>query len=182
MMSKTSPMASDAFLGSLTSMTNDEDMQGILDAQNHMLGRFEKTNEMLSNFNSLSSQRYNNVHQQFTGHTQLLLDMKGDLDAIFRRLRSLKGKLARDYPRAFSAAIEDEKKPDLGEGDHDNEGASQINQVRTIDGDVEEKEEPDGAREHNDQMDEKGELTSTSNNSTNGAKVTNSEPPVYLVD
>lgn len=81
----------------------------------------------------------------------------------------------------FPAAIEDEKKPDLG-GDHDNEGASQINQVRTIDGDVEEKEEPDGAREHNDQMDEKGELSSTSNNSTNGAKVTNSEPPVYLVD
>lgn len=156
-------------------MTNDEDMQGILDAQNHMLGRFEKTNEMLSNFNSLSSQRYNNVQQQFASHTQLLLDMKADLDAIFRRLRTLKAKLARDYPRAYAAAIKDEKRPDLGDED---DSASETNAGREIDRDVVEKVEPRGAEGENNEVskDKNSGQDSASSKSTNG------EPPVYIVD
>ncbi|KAJ8029991.1 KxDL motif-containing protein 1 [Holothuria leucospilota] len=175
-MSGKSHAASDAFLGSLTSMTNDEDMQGILDAQNHMLGRFEKTNEMLSNFNSLSSQRYDNVQQQFSAHTQLLLDMKADLDIIFRRLRTLKAKLARDYPRAFAAATKDERKPDLGE---DEESLSN-SKTDSLTG-ASEKSSSDGAcaaeKVHHP------ENTIVDKDSSSGANVSkNSEPPVYLVD
>ncbi|XP_003724305.1 kxDL motif-containing protein 1 [Strongylocentrotus purpuratus] len=106
---------SDAFLDSLLSMVNQEDMIAILKAQSQMLDRFEKTNEMLSNFNRLSSKRYEKTFEQFKEHTETLLTMKKDLDSVFRRIRNLKKKLATDYPRAFVAALEDIVPPDLDE-------------------------------------------------------------------
>lgn len=52
------------------------------------LSRFEKTNEMLINFNMLSSSRFETTSQEFKRHTMLLYDMKKDLDVVFRRIRS----------------------------------------------------------------------------------------------
>ena len=46
--------------------------------------RFEKTNEMLLNFNALSATRYENAAVDFRRHTALLLDMKRELDNVFR--------------------------------------------------------------------------------------------------
>lgn len=51
------------------------------------LSRYEKTNEMLINFNLLSSSRYEVTVKEFQNHTQLLSDMKRDLDSIFKRIR-----------------------------------------------------------------------------------------------
>ena len=78
---------SDAFVSSLTSMVNREDTIAILRAQTHMLSRFEKTNETLSNFNKLSAVRYEKTIEQFKKHTQVLMDMKRDLDIVFRKIR-----------------------------------------------------------------------------------------------
>ena len=84
----TSPSpGADAFLDSLLSMVNNEDMVAILKAQSQMLDRFEKTNEMLSNFNRLSAKRYEKTVEQFREHTDTLLTMKKDLDSVFRRIR-----------------------------------------------------------------------------------------------
>lgn len=66
------------------------------------LDRFEKTNEMLLNFNNLSSARLQQMTERFLHHTRTLVEMKRDLDSIFRRIRTLKGKLARQHPEAFS--------------------------------------------------------------------------------
>lgn len=71
--------------------------------QRDMLGRFEKTNEMLINFNMLSSGRYEATLKEFQKHTQLLFDMKKDLDSIFRRIRVVKSRLEKSYPDAFAA-------------------------------------------------------------------------------
>ena len=49
--------------------------------------RFEKTNEMLVNFNQLSSSRYESLVKDFHAHTQLLEDMRNDLDNVFKRIR-----------------------------------------------------------------------------------------------
>jgi hypothetical protein len=46
--------------------------------------RFEKTNEMLLNFNALSATRYENAAVDYRRHTALLLDMKRELDSVFR--------------------------------------------------------------------------------------------------
>ncbi|XP_077698377.1 kxDL motif-containing protein 1 [Eretmochelys imbricata] len=66
------------------------------------LDRFEKTNEMLLNFNNLSNVRMQQMNERFLHHTRTLVEMKKDLDSIFRRIRTLKGKLAKQYPEAFS--------------------------------------------------------------------------------
>ena len=51
------------------------------------LSRFEKTNEMLLNFNVLAKSRYETTCKEFSRHTQLLYDMKQDLDSCFTRIR-----------------------------------------------------------------------------------------------
>lgn len=51
------------------------------------LDRFEKTNEMLLNFNNLSSVRMQQMSERFLHHTRTLVEMKKDLDSIFRRIR-----------------------------------------------------------------------------------------------
>ena len=51
------------------------------------LDRFEKTNEMLLNFNNLSSARLQQMNERFLHHTKTLVEMKKDLDSIFRRIR-----------------------------------------------------------------------------------------------
>ncbi|XP_051893759.1 kxDL motif-containing protein 1 isoform X3 [Pristis pectinata] len=71
------------------------------------LDRFEKTNEMLLNFNNLSSVRLNQMTERYLHHTRALVEMKKDLDSIFRRIRTLKDKLSKQHPEAFSKLSSD---------------------------------------------------------------------------
>ncbi|XP_062815462.1 kxDL motif-containing protein 1 [Anolis carolinensis] len=96
------PSASGVFCSRVLSMVNSEDVNAIILAQKNMLDRFEKTNEMLLNFNNLSAVRMQQMNERFLHHTRTLVEMKKDLDSIFRRIRTLKGKLAKQYPDAFS--------------------------------------------------------------------------------
>lgn len=96
------PTASGVFCNRMLSMVNSEDVNAIIQAQRHMLDRFEKTNEMLINFNGLSNVRLQQMNERFMLHTRTLVEMKKDLDSIFRRIRTLKGKIAKQYPEAFS--------------------------------------------------------------------------------
>eukprot|EP00063_Salmo_salar_P005334 XP_013980169.1 PREDICTED: kxDL motif-containing protein 1-like isoform X1 [Salmo salar] len=96
------PTASGMFCNRMLSMVNSEDVNAIIQAQRHMLDRFEKTNEMLINFNGLSNVRLQQMNEHFLLHTRTLVEMKKDLDSIFRRIRTLKGKIAKQYPEAFS--------------------------------------------------------------------------------
>ncbi|KAG5273072.1 hypothetical protein AALO_G00147340 [Alosa alosa] len=110
------PTASGVFCSRMLSMVNSEDVNAIIQAQRHMLDRFEKTNEMLINFNGLSNVRLQQMNDNFLVHTRTLLEMKKDLDSIFRRIRTLKGKVAKQYPEAFSNIHES---PVLEEEDED---------------------------------------------------------------
>ncbi|XP_040846889.1 kxDL motif-containing protein 1 [Ochotona curzoniae] len=94
--------ASRLFCGRILSMVNADDVSAIILAQKNMLDRFEKTNETLLNFNQLSGARLQHMSERFLQHTRTLLEMKRDLDSVFRRIRTLKGKLARQHPEAFS--------------------------------------------------------------------------------
>ncbi|XP_078054619.1 kxDL motif-containing protein 1 [Mustelus asterias] len=95
--------ASGVFCSRMLSMVNREDVNAIVQAQRHMLDRFEKTNEMLLNFNNLSSVRLNQMTERYQHHTRALVEMKKDLDSIFRRIRILKDKLAKQHPEAFNS-------------------------------------------------------------------------------
>ncbi|KAJ8385765.1 hypothetical protein AAFF_G00182830 [Aldrovandia affinis] len=100
------PSASGMFCDRMLSMVNSEDVNAIIQAQRHMLDRFEKTNEMLLNFNGLSNVRLQQMTEHFLLHTRTLMEMKKDLDSIFRRIRMLKGKLAKQYPDIYSSVHE----------------------------------------------------------------------------
>ncbi|KAH0625896.1 hypothetical protein JD844_034257 [Phrynosoma platyrhinos] len=74
------PTASGVFCSRVLSMVNSEDFR---------LDRFEKTNEMLLNFNNLSGVRMQQMNERFLHHTRTLVEMKKDLDSIFRRISLL---------------------------------------------------------------------------------------------
>lgn len=60
---------------------------------------------MLTNCNALSASRLKTVGPEFKKHTQLLLEMKKDLDYIFKKIRTIKGKLSTQYPEEFAEAL-----------------------------------------------------------------------------
>ncbi|KAB0406671.1 hypothetical protein E2I00_018678 [Balaenoptera physalus] len=100
--------ASRVFCSRILSMVNADDVNAIILAQKNMLDRFEKTNEMLLNFNNLSSARLQQMSERFLHHTRTLVEMKRDLDSIFRRISQLLGLLPPDIPEASLLEDEDE--------------------------------------------------------------------------
>jgi hypothetical protein len=60
---------------------------------------------MLINCNALSAGRLQTAGAEFKKHSQLLLEMKKDLDNIFKRIRVIKTKLNTQYPQAFAGII-----------------------------------------------------------------------------
>lgn len=102
--------APEVFIQGLAGIVNQQDVEAMIRAQKQMLQRFEKTNEMLTNCNALSVNRLKTAGSEFKKHTQLLLDMKKDLDIIFKRIRVLKSKLSTQYPEGFEVAAEQQAK------------------------------------------------------------------------
>lgn len=56
---------------------------------------------MLTNCNALSQNRLKNVTEDYKKNCKLLIDMKKDLEYIFKKIRTIKGKLEQKYPVAF---------------------------------------------------------------------------------
>ncbi|CAG2240966.1 BORCS4 [Mytilus edulis] len=94
--------SSTKFAQSIVEQVNRSDIEAMVQVQRDMLSRYEKTNEMLINFNLLSLSRFEATSQEFKKHTQVLYEMKKDLDSVFRRIRQLKQRLGSMYPEAFS--------------------------------------------------------------------------------
>lgn len=87
------------------------------------LQRFEKTNEMTLNCNILSASRLKKATEDLKEHTKLLHDMKKDLDYIFKKIRTIKGKLTAQYPQAF-AELEPQRNSFAEEAEDETEGAA----------------------------------------------------------
>ena len=82
----------------LAGVVSQADVELMVRAQKKMLQRFEKTNEMLSNVNSLSATRLAKAEKDFKDHTQNVVEMKKDLENIFKRIRRIKVRLADQMP------------------------------------------------------------------------------------
>lgn len=61
----------------------------------------EISNEKLASLNEISERNFQAMSAEFRQHTLTLLAMKKQLDSCFRRIRSLKSKLATQYPEAY---------------------------------------------------------------------------------
>ncbi|KAH0948179.1 hypothetical protein HN011_012309 [Eciton burchellii] len=97
--------APEVFVQGLAGIVDQQDVESMIRAQKQMLQRFEKTNEMLTNCNQLSINRLKTAGTEFKKHTALLIEMKRDLDYIFKRIRLVKSKLSQQYPQAFNEAV-----------------------------------------------------------------------------
>ena len=97
--------ASEVLVQGLAGVVNQGDVEEMVRAQKDMLQRFEKTNEMLTNVNSLSAVRLDKANTDFKKHTQNILEMKKDLEHIFKRLKIIKQKMNKQMPEAYSAVV-----------------------------------------------------------------------------
>merc|ERR1711988_1604474 len=97
--------ASEVMVQGLAGVVNQGDVEEMVRAQKEMLQRFEKTNEMLTNVNSLSAVRLEKANNDFKKHTQNIVEMKKDLESIFKRLKIIKQKLNKQMPEAYEAVI-----------------------------------------------------------------------------
>ncbi|KAL1930572.1 hypothetical protein VTP01DRAFT_10734 [Rhizomucor pusillus] len=89
--------------GHFISARNEQDLKRIQDEQENCLQIYQKTHRSLEAFNEFSRARYKNVSKRFESHTQLLKEMKQDLDKMFIKLRSIKKQLAEKYPEQYNA-------------------------------------------------------------------------------
>ncbi|OQV24206.1 hypothetical protein BV898_02153 [Hypsibius exemplaris] len=80
-------------------------LSAILHDQREMLGKLEKANETLETCNILSFQRLEAYTPDFKNHVKLLVDMKKDLDSVYKRLRIVQTKVARLYPANYADAV-----------------------------------------------------------------------------
>jgi len=100
--------AAEVMVQGMAGMVDQADVEAIVRAQKKMLQRFEKTNEMLSNCNNLSRTRMERATRDFKAHSQHLVQLKRDLDAVFKRIRALRAKVAAQHPEAYAAVAADE--------------------------------------------------------------------------
>ncbi|KAL1455372.1 hypothetical protein WDU94_009471 [Cyamophila willieti] len=65
---------------------------------------------MLANCNTLSANRMKTAAPEFKKNTKLIIEMKKDFEYIFKKINVLKTKLNNQYPQAFAAVHEIQKK------------------------------------------------------------------------
>ncbi|KAM9961474.1 hypothetical protein ACTFIR_004325 [Dictyostelium discoideum] len=83
------PTPSKTITDQMIGLTNQNDVNNILNLQTEILKKQYETNHMLSHFNEYSSQKYHQMSSDFEKHTKMLKEMKKDLDYIFKKTRNL---------------------------------------------------------------------------------------------
>ena len=95
----------------LVSEGNADDIDANTPSGRSMLDLFEKTREVLENFNHLLSAHLQQKSVHFRHHTRTLGEMKRDLDSIFHRIGMLEGKPASSHIPEASLLEGEDKDP-----------------------------------------------------------------------
>lgn len=93
-----------AFTNLLTELLPHDKIITIRQEQVKMLHMLELSNWKLSSVNSVSESTFQQCAVDFRQTNKMLLDMKKQLDSIFRRTRHLKAHVAANYPEAYAVA------------------------------------------------------------------------------
>ena len=98
--------AIDYFTSRLTNIMSHENVTAIRQDQAKMLHTMELANWKLSSLNDISESTFQSCSADFKHVSKRLVDMKKQLDSVFRRIRHLKAHIAATYPEAYTAAQE----------------------------------------------------------------------------
>lgn len=82
---------------------------------------------MLLNCNALSNGRLKAANDDFKAYGKVIIDMKKDLDYIFKKIRVIKGKVANQYPDAVKQMEHKKKNIFSEEVDEDEDGGVESN-------------------------------------------------------
>lgn len=86
---------------------------------------------MLLNCNALSSGRLKAANNDLKAYGKVVVDMKKDLDYIFKKIRVIKGKVANQYPDALKQMEEKKQNVFSEEADEDDESNGNRSSTKT---------------------------------------------------
>ncbi|ORX59648.1 hypothetical protein DM01DRAFT_1317791 [Hesseltinella vesiculosa] len=90
----------------LNTMNRPDQVDAILEDQNHCLAQCRNQRQQLTTFNNFSKTRYEHLHKQFDAHGKMLRQVKTDLDSVFIKLRKIKTLMQQRYPDEMNRATE----------------------------------------------------------------------------
>ncbi|XP_055338306.1 kxDL motif-containing protein CG10681-like [Paramacrobiotus metropolitanus] len=98
---------------------DDRMLNAVLHDQREMLAKLEKANETLDTCNTLSHQRIDAYATDFKHHVKLLLEMKKDLESLYKRLRIVQTKVSKLYPANYADAVSKAEMHEIEEDEND---------------------------------------------------------------
>ncbi|EDV26827.1 uncharacterized protein TRIADDRAFT_54132 [Trichoplax adhaerens] len=79
--------ASEIFCRSVVNILDKDDVDSAIKIQRDMISRVERANAVIENFNRVGKRQYEDFLPKFREHTNLIIEMKKDLDNVFKRIR-----------------------------------------------------------------------------------------------
>ncbi|KAK9720394.1 hypothetical protein K7432_004192 [Basidiobolus ranarum] len=103
---------SERFVERCIDLVSPEMIDMMLQFQNETSQVLITRTEELAIFNEFSQSKYQELLGRFQKHTQVLINLRTDLELVFRRIRALKSRIGQLYPEELSKVVSERPLPE----------------------------------------------------------------------